>query len=299
MYRIKKMTNIENWTMLSLQYSVSNLIGKVSSEFNWNFELETLNLKLKNMSEKNIRTVIIDDETKARETINDMLNIYCSELEVIGQAHDVLSGIQLIKKLKPDLVFLDIKMPDGTGFDLLNRIEKKDFSLIFLTAFDEYAVKAFKFSAIDYLLKPLDPDELIAAINRVKLYRENDNENISVLIDNLKSIKKDSKKLVLKTAESIFLVNISDILRCESTGNYTKFFLTEQKPVLVSRTLKEYDDILTEYSFFRVHQSHLVNLDHILRLDKADGGTLIMSDNKSVPVSTRKKESLVKALSKI
>jgi two-component system LytT family response regulator len=246
-----------------------------------------------------LRTVIIDDESKAREAIREMTTIYCDDIEVIGEAHDVLSGIQLIKTQQPDLVFLDIKMPDGTGFDLLNRIEKKDFSLIFLTAFDEYAVKAFKFSAIDYLLKPLDPDELIQAVERVKEFRNLDKENLSVLLQNLKSIKKDLKKLVLKTAESIFLVNVSDIIRCESTGNYTKFFLVNQKPVLVSHTLKDYDDILSEYNFFRVHQSHLVNLDHIIRLDKADGGTLIMSDNQSVPVSTRKKEALVKALGEI
>jgi len=251
------------------------------------------------MAAEKLKTIIIDDESKARDTIKDMLRIYCPELEIIGEGHNVLSGIQLIKTLKPDLVFLDIKMPDGTGFDLLNRIEKRDFSLVFLTAFDEYAVQAFKFSAIDYLLKPLDPDELIRAVDRVKEYQENDSQNISALLDNLKSIKKDSKKLVLKTAESIFLVNVGDIIRCESTGNYTKFFMTNQKAVLVSHTLKEYDDILSEYHFFRVHQSHLVNLDHILRLDKADGGVLIMSDDQHVPVSIRKKEALVKALNAI
>ncbi len=248
------------------------------------------------MNTAKLKTVIIDDESKAREAIREMIRIYCPGVELIGEAQDVLSGIQLVKSAQPDLVFLDIKMPDGTGFDLLNRIEKKDFALIFLTAFDEYAVKAFRFSAIDYLLKPLDPDELIIAVDRVISSLENERDNLSALLNNLKSIQKDSKKLVLKTAESIFLVNISDIIRCESTGNYTKFFLTNQKPVLVSHTLKDYDDILNEYHFFRVHQSHLVNLDHIMRLDKADGGTLIMSDNQSVPVSTRKKDALVKAL---
>jgi len=248
------------------------------------------------MTEPKLKTVIIDDESKARETIIDMLALYCPELEVIGEAHDVLSGIQLIKSKKPELVFLDIKMPDGTGFDLLNRIDNKDFSLIFLTAFDEYAVKAFKFSAIDYLLKPLDPDELITAVDRVKSYRENDKDDLSVLLDNLKSIKKDSKKIVLKTTESIFLINIADIIRCESSGNYTKFYLTNQKPVLVSHTLKEYDDILSEYNFFRTHQSHLVNLNHVVRLDKADGGVLIMSEKQHVPIATRKKDALINAL---
>lgn len=246
-----------------------------------------------------LKTLIIDDENKARDTIKDMLNIYCPEVTVIGEADSVLSGINAIKKLKPDLVFLDIKMPDGTGFDLLNRLDNKPFSLIFLTAFDEYAVKAFRFSAVDYLLKPLDPDELMTSIERVVESKENENQHIDALLNNLKSIKNDNKKIVLKTAESIFLVNVSDIIRCESTGNYTQFFILNQKPVLVSKTLKEYDDILTDYNFFRVHQSHLVNLNHIIRLDKADGGTLVLTNDHTVPVSTRKKEALVKALSEI
>lgn len=246
-----------------------------------------------------LKTLIIDDENKARDTIKDMLNIYCPEVTVIGEADSVLSGINAIKKLKPDLVFLDIKMPDGTGFDLLNRLDNKPFSLIFLTAFDEYAVKAFRFSAVDYLLKPLDPDELMTSIERVVESKENENQHIDALLNNLKSIKNDNKKIVLKTAESIFLVNVSDIIRCESTGNYTQFIILNQKPVLVSKTLKEYDDILTDYNFFRVHQSHLVNLNHIIRLDKADGGTLVLTNDHTVPVSTRKKEALVKALSEI
>lgn len=248
------------------------------------------------MTNQKIRTVIIDDENKARETIKDMLALYCPELEIVGEANNVLSGIKLIKTVHPELVFLDIKMPDGTGFDMLNRINKKDFSLIFLTAFDEYAIKAFRFSAIDYLLKPLDPDELITAIERVKDSLKKEQTDLSELLDNLKEIKKDSKKIVLKTAESIFLINIDDIIRCESNGNYTMFYLTNQKPVMVSHTLKEYDDILSEYNFFRVHQSHLVNLNHIIRLDKADGGVLIMNENQSVPVATRKKDALIKAL---
>ncbi len=246
-----------------------------------------------------IRTVIIDDEDRARETIKEMLAIYCPELEIVGEGNNVINGIRQIKNLQPDLVFLDIKMPDGTGFDLLNRIDKKRFALIFLTAFDEFAVKAFRFNAIDYLLKPIDPDELITAVERVKSSLETEKNRLSALLDNLKNIKKESKKIILKTAESIFLVNIPDIIRCEATGNYTKFFLTNQKPVLVSRTLKEYDDLLSEFQFFRVHQSHLVNLNHIIRLDKADGATLIMVGEQNVPVSSRKKESLLRALEEI
>jgi two-component system LytT family response regulator len=247
------------------------------------------------MNTQRIKTVIIDDEKRARESISDMITLYCPELDIIGNADSVLSGLEIIKTKKPDLIFLDIKMQDGTGFDLLNRIENKNFALIFLTAYDEYAVKAFKFSAIDYLLKPLDPDELISAVNKAV---ENNKTNISILIENLNSIKKDSKKIVLKTTDSIHLVNICDIIRLESTGNYTNFYLTNQKPIMVSHTLKDYDEILNEYGFFRVHQSHLVNLQHIIRLDKADGGVIILTNNEQAPISTRKKDAFLKALSK-
>lgn len=250
-------------------------------------------------TDKKIRTIIIDDEERARETIKDMLQMYCTDVELIGEGANVLSGLEIIKKEKPDLVFLDIKMPDGTGFDLLNRIDEKRFALIFLTAFDEYAVQAFKFSAVDYLLKPLDPDELTDAIDRVKENLETEQNRLGSLLENLNEIKKESKKIVLKTAESIFLVSIQDIVRCEATGNYTKFYLVNQKPVLVSRTLKEYDELLKDYKFFRVHQSHLVNLEHIVRIDKADGGTLILSDNQNCPISTRKKDALIKVLSEL
>lgn len=250
-------------------------------------------------SEQKIKTVIIDDEKLARAAIRDMIEIYCPDLELIGEGIDVLSGLELIKKQKPDLVFLDIKMPDGTGFDLLNRINNKHFALIFLTAFDEYAVQAFKFSAVDYLLKPIDPDELTLAIDRVKDNLQHEQNRLESLLANLDEIKKESKKIVLKTAESIFLVSIQDIVRCEASGNYTKFYLQNQKPVLVSHTLKEYDDLLQGYKFFRVHQSHLVNLEHIVRIDKADGGVLILSDNQNCPISTRKKDALIKALAKL
>ncbi len=251
------------------------------------------------MTEQKIKTVIVDDEKRARESIADMIALYCPKLNIAGVADSVLSGLEMIKTENPDLVFLDIKMQDGTGFDLLNRIENKNFALIFLTAYDEYAIKAFKFSAVDYLLKPLDPDELISAVNKAVEDIENNKMNISTLIENLNSIKKDNKKIVLKTTDSIHLISINDIIRLESTGNYTKFYLVNQKPIMVSHTLKDYDDILTEYGFFRVHQSHLVNLQHIIRLDKADGGVIVLTNNEQAPISIRKKEAFLKVLSEI
>lgn len=243
-----------------------------------------------------LTTIIIDDEPRARETIKNMLMLYCPELELVGEAASVASGVELINKIQPEVVLLDIKMPDGSGFDLLEQLDAIDFALVFITAFDEYAVKAFKFSAMDYLLKPIDPDELVDTIARVKYHKKSDNIDLSVVLNNLRDLKKENKKLVLKTAESIFVVSVQDIIRCESSGNYTYFYFTNEKPILVSHTLKDYEEMLKEHSFLRVHQSHLVNLEHIKRFDKSDGGMLVMTDNKTVPVATRKKEMLLNVL---
>lgn len=249
--------------------------------------------------DKKLRAVIIDDEIKARETVKEMLNLYCPEIVVVGEGNNVLSGRQVIKDTQPDLVFLDIHMPDGTGFDLLNKVDYKAFSIVFLTAYDEFAIRAFKFNAIDYLLKPLDPDDLITAIESVVERHEMNVKDFYQVIDNFKKIEKDAKKMVLKTLKSVFLVNISDIIRCESSGNYTNFHMVDQKQVMVSNTLKEYNELLGDYGFFRVHQSHLINLDHVMRLDKADGGVVFLSQNHTVPVATRKKEFLIKVLNEV
>ncbi len=243
-----------------------------------------------------IRTLVIDDEPRARETIKNMLGLYCEHLEVAGEADSVAAGLAAIQELNPELVLLDIKMPDGSGFDLLEKLDDRDFALVFITAFDEYAIKAFKFNAMDYLLKPIDPDELVKTIKRVVEFQSNAKQDLSVVLNNIRDLKKDNKKLVLKTMESIFVVSVQDIIRCESSGNYTRFYLKGEKPIMVSHTLKDYEEMLQEYGFLRVHQSHLVNLDHIKRYDKSDGGLLVMRDDKTVPVATRKKDFLMQEL---
>lgn len=243
-----------------------------------------------------IRTIIIDDEPRARKTIANMLSLYCQELEVIAEGESVAQGLQLIKQEAPDLVLLDIKMPDGTGFDLLEQLDERDFALVFITAFDEFALKAFKFSAMDYLLKPIDPDELVLTLKRVVDHWKNDNNDLSLVLNNIRDLKKENKKLVLKTTESIFVVSVQDIIRCESSGNYTHFYVHGEHSILVSHTLKEYEDILKDFNFIRVHQSHLVNLEYIKRYDKQDGGFLVMKDGAKVPVATRKKEMLLRVL---
>ncbi|MFC2089837.1 LytR/AlgR family response regulator transcription factor [Bacteroidota bacterium] len=245
-----------------------------------------------------IRTLIIDDEKNARNAIREMLLLMFSDIEICGEADGVYSGLKLINETAPDLIFLDIKMGDGTGFDLLRRLENKQFSLVFLTAFDEHALEAFRFAATDYLLKPVDPEDLQEAIKRVRAQKEKYSETVDVLLDNLSQKQIQQRKLVLKTSRSIHLINQEEIIHCESSGNYTHFYLTEGKTLLISKPLKEYDDLLEPLGFMRVHQSHLINLNHVLEIDKRDGLTLIMSDNTRIPVSTRRKEFLLQRLDK-
>ncbi|MCF8367729.1 MAG: LytTR family DNA-binding domain-containing protein [Bacteroidales bacterium] len=239
-----------------------------------------------------ISIAIIDDESKARETIINILGLSQTEIEIKGEADDIKSAYALIKKTSPDLVLLDIQLTDGTGFDLLRKFDHLKFRVIFITAHEEYAIQAFKFSAIDYILKPIVAGDLLNAVEKAKLsiQKEDTELKLSVLLDNLEKIK----KIVLKTAESIHIVNIKNIIRCEADVNYTTFYLNNAEKLLVSKTLKEFEEMLGSSGFFRTHQSHLVNLDYILRYDKSEGGHLVMSDDSIVPVSSRKKDILFK-----
>ncbi|RLD41842.1 MAG: DNA-binding response regulator [Bacteroidetes bacterium] len=243
-----------------------------------------------------IRCVIVDDESKAREILIEMLKLYCSTVEVVGQAHNVSSAYETIRQLNPDLVLLDIKMPDGSGFDLLNKFEKIDFKVIFITAHEEYAIKAFRFSALDYILKPIDPSDLISAVEKVSgISGINDiNEQFKTLKDNFyNGNSSQEKRIVLKTTENIYIISIKDVIRCQSEKNYTYFYFSNRERIIVSKTLKDFDEILTEYGFMRIHRSHLINLSYIDRFDKSEGGFLIMTDGSKVDVSHRKKEVLL------
>ena len=242
-----------------------------------------------------IKTIIIDDEQKAREAITDLLAAYCPNVKVIAQAENVETGVAAIKQNKPDLVLLDINMPDGTGFDVLKKLDTIQFKVVFITAYEEYAIKAIKFSALDYIVKPIDPDELVQAIEKVEHSIEKDNINLKLnaFLSNMEHINKGAKKIVLKTSESMHIVNVQDIIRCEADGNYTRFFLIDGKKLIVSRVLKEFDEMLEEYGFCRTHQSHLININHIERFDKRDGGSVVMKDGTEVPVSSRKREVLI------
>ena len=238
-----------------------------------------------------IKAVIIDDIPEAIEVLKSDLENYCVNIEVVGRAEGVVSGAKVIKELNPDLVFLDIQMQDGTGFDLLEILPETNFKLIFTTASDEYAVKAFKFSAVDYLLKPIDPDELMDAVSRVE-----DQDKPAERIDLLKENFSQPKRIALNTLEKIHIVNVEEILRCESNINYTMFYFTDGTKLLVTKTLKEFDKLLSDHDFIRVHQSHLINTRFIKEFTKSDG-YIIMKDGTKVPVSTRKKQVLMEMIS--
>ncbi|HYG40676.1 MAG TPA: LytTR family DNA-binding domain-containing protein [Cytophagales bacterium] len=242
-----------------------------------------------------IRTVIIDDEQGARETLKKLIDLYCPGVQVVAEAEGVEEGLKTIKANDPDLVLLDIKMNDGTGFDLLKRIENPDFKIIFITAFDEFALSAIKFSALDYLLKPVEPEDLISSVHKAEQALEQNilNLKIKTLLHN---IEKENKKLTVKTAECYHILAINEIIRCEADGNYTHFFLTNRRKISVSITLKEYEELLTQYQFFRLHHSHLINLHQVERFDKRNGGAIIMKDKSLVPVAVRKKERLIQLL---
>ncbi|WP_027419773.1 LytR/AlgR family response regulator transcription factor [Crocinitomix catalasitica] len=239
-----------------------------------------------------IKAVIIDDIAEARTVLKKDLNNYCQEIEVIGEAESVVSGAKLLKELKPDLLFLDIQMPDGSGFDLLDIVTDQNFKLIFTTASDQYAVKAFRFSAVDYLLKPIDPDELMAAVKRVSS-QNSPTDRIGLLKENLDQ----PKRLALNTLEKIHIVEISEVLRCESSVNYTTFYFVDGTKLLVTKTLKEFDNLLTDHGFLRVHQSHLINTKFIKEFSKSSGD-IILKNGTKVPVSTRKKQVLMEMIDK-
>jgi len=242
-----------------------------------------------------IKAVIIDDLPEAVQSLRADLESYCTEIDIIGAAPSVVEGAKILKQLKPDLLFLDIQLEDGTGFDLLEILDGFSFKVIFTTALDSFAIKAFRFSAVDYLLKPIDPDELQEAVTKAKQSISADYE---FLLENVKE-HKPLERIALHTLEKIQIVRISDIIRCESSGNYTTFFFKDGTKLLVTKTLKEFDKLLSEHLFLRVHQSHLVNGKQIKAFVKTDGGYLQMSDGAQVPVSTRKRAGIIELLEKL
>ena len=242
-----------------------------------------------------IRALIIDDERDARFLLRNLLEQKFNKMvEVVGEADDVDTGITAIEETSPDLVFLDIKMPQGTGFEMLEKIPGDDFELIFVTAFDSYAVKAFQFSAFGYLMKPLRESELSdlleKLVDKTKLEegKSTVDRRIKVLIENYGDDKK-VHKLVLSNMEGFKVVDIENIIRLEGDGNYTRFIVENTRPIVASKNLGEYEDLLIDHGFFRIHQSTIVNLRHVIGFQKADGGQVEMSDGVTGKLSRHRK----------
>ena len=252
-----------------------------------------------------ITALLIDDDQHLRQGMKSLLERHAPEIRIIGEAESVKTGIEAIENWKPQVVFLDIHLNDGTGFDILEQVAKTNGKLsshiVFITAHEQYALKAFKFSALDYLLKPVDPEELKKSIVKIKevLEKNTSFDHIDLLLENIRKKVDHFKRIALSTADGIHLFEISDIIRCESQDNYTQFFIKNHKPLLISKTLKEYEELLMEHGFERIHQSHLINLSYLKSYIKTDGGYVIMGDNAKLPIAQRKKErlqELIKAL---
>ena len=248
-----------------------------------------------------IRTIIIDDEEDGRNGLNIALKKYCPEIDVQHICESPEKGIEVIKKNKPDLVFLDIQMPNMSGFDLLQQLAPVNFEVIFVTAHDHYAIKAIKFSALDYLLKPIDIDDLIHAVKRVK-------ERVSIeptafryqsILNNIQYKSREIEKLAVPTLEGIDFFETQDIIFCKADGNYTVLYLKGKANKIVCRNLKDFESLLTEPAFCRVHHAALINMKHIQKYVKGEGGHVILTEGHQVEISRRKKESFLQLLNKV
>jgi two-component system LytT family response regulator len=247
-----------------------------------------------------INSIIIDDEPNNIENIQSILQKLYPEINVVATATDAADGIAAIDKLQPDLVFLDIQMPGKSGFDILKSFPQIDFEIIFITAYDQYGIQAIKFSALDYLLKPIDIEEFKSAIQKAKdkIASRQKNHSIDNLLAYIKRGQNETPRMALPTLEEIRYVPVTGIVRCQASDNYTLFHLDSGEQLLVCRTLKEYAGLLAPHGFIRTHQSHLVNIDFVKSYLKEDGGALLLKDLTKIPISRQNRELVKEALNK-
>ncbi len=247
-----------------------------------------------------IKALIIDDEKSSRDTLRGFLENYCEEIQVIDEAASAEQGIEQIKKWEPQLVFLDIELPLGSGFDLLEACKHANFDVIFTTAHDQYALQAIKVCALDYLLKPINATDLVAAVAKIRQRNLSGTiqPQIGAFVENISNLNKQLSNMVLPTLDGFMVVKIADIIRCEAEKNYTNFIFANNEKILVSKTLKDFDELLHDMDFIRVHQSHLINASHVQRYIKGSGGYVKMSDDSIIEVSRRKKELLMERFMK-
>lgn len=243
-----------------------------------------------------IKSILVDDEKHGRENLVGILKQHCSEVEIVGEANSVENAILLIKKHKPELIFLDIEMPKANGFQLLEHFKEINFEVIFVTAYDNYAIKAIRFSAADYILKPINYHDLKAAVEKVvqRIQQKEENQRIKELHHNIQ--QPENPRIGLPTGDRIEFVSVKEIIHCKGEGNYTHIYMEGKKPLLVAKTLVEFEELLKEYSFVRTHKSHLVNLKHVSAYLKIDGGILQLSSGENVAISRRRKEVVLKML---
>ncbi|MBL0013697.1 MAG: response regulator transcription factor [Flavobacterium sp.] len=246
-----------------------------------------------------MKTLIIEDEEQSISALKAEIQLHCESLEIVGVAKTVKDGISKIKSLQPELVFLDIQLSDGLGFEILSASQESHFKVIFTTAYSQYAIKAIKFSALDYLLKPIDSEELVQAVTKAM---KSDQQEESTKMDTFLLNQNETtarKRIALQTQEGISVFEIDSILKCSAESNYTSVYFTNGKKILFSKTLKDFEDLLCTSGFERIHHSHIINLNHLTSFVNKEGGYVVLSDKSTVPVSQRKKANLMAALSNL
>ncbi|MCR9265327.1 MAG: LytTR family DNA-binding domain-containing protein [Flavobacteriaceae bacterium] len=248
-----------------------------------------------------LKVIIIEDEKHSRETLKSMLEEFCKDVKVIATASSVSEGVKVLSVYSPDVVFLDIELQSGLGFDVLTQIKDPSFEVIFTTAFEKYAIKAIKFSSLDYLLKPIDLSELQDAVEKARnrmdtnVYRQ----QIDTLMQSLSKENHRQEKICLATTAGMEFIAIEEIVLCKADGSYTSFVLRNENTLMVSKHLKEYENLLGDYQFMRVHNSYVINLNEVKKYVKSDGGYIIMSNDMHVSISPRKKDELIEAMKRL
>jgi two-component system, LytTR family, response regulator len=247
-----------------------------------------------------LRVVIVEDEIHSREALKSLLQEFCNDIDVVGLAGDVNAAVSIIHKTTPDLVFLDVELQTGTGFDVLDQVGDIPFDVVFTTAFEQYAVKAIKLSSLDYLLKPIDIEELQRAVEKASLKKDDETRKrkLEILMSNLEP-STGVKRICLATGDSMEFINIADIMYCEASGAYTKFHLNGGTSILVSKNLKEYETILTDHNFMRVHNSFLINLAEVKKFIKSEGGYILMKNDSQISISQKKRDEFFEKMTSI
>lgn len=244
------------------------------------------------------KAIIVEDELHSREFLKNIVTTYCPDLAIVALAGSVEEGVAAIKLHQPDIIFLDIEMQTGTGFHLLQQFPQPGFEVIFTTAYDHYAIRAIKFSAVDYLLKPIDIEELQQSVAKV-IEKKKDKTGqlaLQMLLKNLQSPQTLEQSITLSTSDGLEFIPLQQIIRIEASGPYSHFYLKEKKKIIVSRNLKEYENLLTDHGFFRVHNSHIININEVKRMIKTDGGYAVMSDESNITISPKKKDEFFQAI---